>query len=73
MNPHSRKHQSLRELNERIGWNWYASENIFIPITDGGGLRTLEDINRVLRAGADKVSINTAAVRNPKFINEASK
>ena len=48
-----------------------ASET-FIPLTVGGGLRTLEDIKMVLRAGADKVSINTAAVRNPQFIREAA-
>ncbi len=50
-----------------------TAENIFIPITVGGGIRTLEDINSVLRAGADKVSINTAAIGNPEFINQASK
>lgn len=48
-------------------------KNIFIPLTVGGGLRTLEDINRVLRAGADKISINTAAINNPDFINNASR
>jgi len=45
----------------------------FIPLTVGGGLRTITDITRVLRAGADKVSINTAAIKNPKFIEEAVK
>jgi Imidazoleglycerol-phosphate synthase len=50
-----------------------TAENIFIPLTVGGGLRNLEDINRVLRAGADKVAINTAAIGNPEFINEASR
>jgi imidazole glycerol-phosphate synthase subunit HisF len=49
-----------------------TADNIFIPLTVGGGLRTLQDINKVLRAGADKVSINTAAINNPSFINEAS-
>lgn len=49
-----------------------TAENIFIPLTVGGGLRTLQDINNVLRAGADKVSINTAAILNPNFINESS-
>ncbi len=48
-------------------------KNIFIPITVGGGIRSLKDINDVLRAGADKVCINTAAVKNPNFIKEASK
>jgi imidazole glycerol-phosphate synthase subunit HisF len=50
-----------------------TAKNIFIPITVGGGLRNLDDINRVLRAGADKVSINTAAVKEPDFINKASR
>lgn len=50
-----------------------TAQQIFIPLTVGGGIRTLEDIKKVLRAGADKVSINTAAIRNPGFIKEASK
>ncbi len=50
-----------------------TSQEIFIPLTVGGGLRTLDDIRRVLRAGADKVSINTAAIGNPSFIKEASR
>ena len=50
-----------------------TSENIFIPLTVGGGLRTLEDVSKALRAGADKVSINTAAIANPSFIDEASR
>ena len=49
-----------------------ASE-VFIPLTVGGGIRTLEDINTMLRAGADKVSINTAAVHNPQIVAEAAK
>jgi cyclase len=44
----------------------------FMPFTVGGGVRTLDDIRRLLRAGADKVSINTAAVSNPDFIREAA-
>ncbi len=50
-----------------------TSKNIFIPITVGGGLRNIEDINMVLRAGADKVTLNTAAIRNPDLIKQASK
>ena len=50
-----------------------TTENIFIPLTVGGGIRTLDDINSVLRAGADKVSINTAAINNPNLINQAGK
>lgn len=49
-----------------------TAENIFIPITVGGGLRTLEDIKSVLRSGADKVCLNTAAIRNPKIIEQAA-
>ncbi|MBE82435.1 MAG: imidazole glycerol phosphate synthase subunit HisF [Gemmatimonadetes bacterium] len=49
-----------------------TAQEIFIPLTVGGGLRTLEDIQTVLRAGADKVAINTEAVRNPAFVAEAS-
>ena len=49
-----------------------ASE-VFIPLTVGGGIRKLDDIHRMLLAGADKVSINTAAVFNPEFVAEASK
>ncbi|MDD5036615.1 MAG: imidazole glycerol phosphate synthase subunit HisF [Methylococcaceae bacterium] len=45
---------------------------VFIPLTVGGGIRTLEDIRRMLNAGADKVSINTAAVFNPEFVREAA-
>ena len=50
-----------------------TAKDIFIPMTVGGGIRTIDDIKNVLRAGADKVSINTAAVKNPDFIKEASK
>jgi cyclase len=50
-----------------------VADKIFIPFTVGGGLRTLEDIQTILRAGADKVSLNTSAVETPKLINEASR
>ena len=45
---------------------------VFIPLTVGGGIRSLEDIRAMLNAGADKVAINTAAVKNPEFVREAS-
>jgi cyclase len=48
-----------------------ASE-VFIPLTVGGGIRTVDDIRRMLNAGADKVAINTAAVFNPEFVKEAT-
>ena len=50
-----------------------TTQNCFIPITVGGGVSNLEDINNLLLSGADKVSINTAAVKNTDFIKEASK
>jgi cyclase len=48
------------------------SEKVFMPLTVGGGLRTLDDIQRMLRAGADKVSINTSAVVSPQLISEGA-
>ncbi len=50
-----------------------AVQHIFVPLTAGGGIRTIEDIRNLLRAGADKVAVNTAAIHNPGFIKEASK
>jgi len=50
-----------------------TADRVFIPFTVGGGLRCVDDIRRILRAGADKTSVNTAAVKNPQFIAEASK
>jgi cyclase len=58
---------SLVDIVER------TSKKIFIPLTVGGGLRNLDDIRAVLRAGADKVSINTAAINRPDLIREASR
>ncbi|KEJ92429.1 imidazole glycerol phosphate synthase subunit HisF [Synergistes jonesii] len=49
-----------------------VAEKVFIPITVGGGIRSAEDIREILRAGADKVSLNTAAVKNPALISEAA-
>ena len=49
-----------------------TAENIFIPLTVGGGVRTIDDIRNLLRAGADKVAINTAAIKNPNLIKEAA-
>jgi cyclase len=49
-----------------------TADNVFIPLTVGGGVRTIEDIDLLLRAGADKVSINTAAIARPELLTEAS-
>lgn len=49
-----------------------TAEQVFMPLTVGGGVRTLDDIKALLDAGADKVAINSAAVKNPDLINEAS-
>ncbi|MDQ7093659.1 imidazole glycerol phosphate synthase subunit HisF [Desulfosporosinus sp. PR] len=49
-----------------------TAEEVFIPFTIGGGLRTIEDIRKMLRAGADKVSLNTSAVQNPRLIQEGA-
>ena len=49
-----------------------VAENIFIPFTVGGGIRTVDDFTNILRAGADKVSVNSSALKNPNLISEAS-
>ena len=63
----SDKRKILIDLVEKTG------DQIFIPFTVGGGLRTVEDIKEILRAGADKVSLNTAAVENPNLIADGAK
>lgn len=50
-----------------------TAEQVFMPLTVGGGIRTLEDIRQLLLAGCDKVSINSAAVKDPQFVYEAAK
>ena len=49
-----------------------TAERIFMPLTVGGGVRTVDDVRALLKAGADKVSINTAAVARPEFVGEAA-
>lgn len=56
----------LAEVVERV------SEQVFIPLTVGGGLRNIEDIRRILEAGADKVSLNTSAVNDPHLISQGA-
>jgi len=63
---------SLYERNGIEGLIRETAERIFIPLTVGGGIRTLDDIQSILRAGADKICINTAALKNPAFITQAS-
>jgi cyclase len=63
----SDKRKILIDLVEKTG------EKVFIPFTVGGGLRTVKDIKEILRAGADKISLNTAAVKNPNLIAEGAK
>ena len=50
-----------------------TADKVFIPLTVGGGIRTVEDIKEILRAGADKVSINSSAIKNPDLITEGAK
>lgn len=63
----SDKRETMVELVEK------TAEKVFIPFTIGGGIRTTEDIRRLLNAGADKVSINSAAVKNPDLIAKGAK
>jgi imidazole glycerol-phosphate synthase subunit HisF len=63
---------SLYERNSLLDIVKRTADEIFIPLAVGGGLRTLDDIRTVLRAGADKVTLNTAAIRRPELIREAA-
>ena len=60
---------SLYERNSLVDIIEKTTRNIFVPVTVGGGLRSLEDVSTVLRAGADKVAVNTAAIKNPEIIS----
>lgn len=64
---------SLYRRNTEFDLLKSVTENIFIPVTVGGGIRSIHDINNALRAGADKIAINTYAVRRPEFLYEAAK
>jgi len=61
-----RSRETLVELVEKV------AENVFIPFTVGGGIQTVQQIDTLLRSGADKVSVNTAAVKDPDLITEAA-
>jgi len=63
----SDEREIMRDVVER------TADQVFIPLTVGGGLRTVEDMRRMLESGADKVSINTAAVQNPHLITEGAR
>ncbi len=64
---------SLYGRNSLLDLIRLTAKEIFIPLTVGGGVRTIDDIREILRAGADKVVINSAAIKNPNFIRDAVK
>jgi imidazole glycerol-phosphate synthase subunit HisF len=64
---------SLYERNNLLDVVERTASTIFVPLTVGGGIRKIEDVTALLRAGADKVAINTAAVRRPELLREASR
>ncbi|MDD3323987.1 MAG: imidazole glycerol phosphate synthase subunit HisF [Sulfurospirillaceae bacterium] len=64
---------SHEERNTMVDIVAKVAKEVFIPLTVGGGIRTLEDIYNLLHVGCDKISINSHAIKNPDFINEASK
>lgn len=67
---------TVATLYERVGIHKLVKETVkdtFIPITVAGGIRSIEDVDLLLRSGADKVAVNTAAVKNPKIISNISK
>ncbi len=63
---------SLYERNSLLDIVERATADVFIPITVGGGIRSIDDVRKALRAGADKVAINTAAIRRPELIREVA-
>ncbi|MGL5513207.1 MAG: imidazole glycerol phosphate synthase subunit HisF, partial [Sporomusa sp.] len=64
---------SSDERNTMVEVVGQVAAEVFIPLTVGGGIRTVEDIRNMLKAGADKVSLNTAAVKNPTLLSEGAK
>ena len=63
---------SVEERNTTLEIVTKTAEQVFIPLTVGGGIRKVSDVDQLLRAGADKVSVNTAAILNPNLINEVA-
>jgi len=63
---------TLENRKTRLQWIQNVSSSIGIPLTVGGGISTLEDIEKVLQAGADKISMNSAAVKDPEIVKQAS-
>lgn len=64
---------SCEERNTMVHMVEQTASQVFIPFTVGGGIRTVDDIRKMLKAGADKVSLNTAAIKNPELIVEGAK
>lgn len=64
---------SLYERNSLLDIVARTTRDVFVPITVGGGIRSVEDVRQALRAGADKVALNTAAIRNPDMIGELAR
>ena len=56
----------------QLDWVRQVAEKLFIPFTVGGGIRSVEDFRAILREGADKISVNSAAIENPRLISEAA-
>ena len=64
---------SCEERNTMVQMVEQTASQVFIPFTVGGGIRTVDDIRKMLKAGADKVSLNTAAIKNPDLLSEGAK
>lgn len=69
----ARKDINLKNFDKLVDYTSYISQKCFVPLTVGGGIGTVDDIRSLLKAGADKVSINTHAVKHPEFITEAAR
>lgn len=63
---------SADERSTQLEWVRQVASKVFIPFTVGGGIRTVEDFRMILREGADKISINSAAIMNPRLISDAA-